>query len=51
MRGLGSFVELETVLAGQPEREARAELARVAAALGLAAEQFVAHAYVDLAGG
>ena len=51
VRGLGSFVELETVLAGQPEREARAELARVAAALGLAAEQFVAHAYVDLAGG
>jgi len=46
--GLGTFVELETVLDGQPEAEARAELESVVAALGLRTGDFVAGAYVDL---
>jgi predicted adenylyl cyclase CyaB len=46
--GLGAFVELETVLEGQPEDDARAELAQVAAALDLDAADLVAGAYVDL---
>ena len=50
VRGLGGFVELETVLAGQPEPEARAELETIAAALGLRPEDFVTGAYVDLRG-
>jgi len=48
VRGLGTFVELETVLDGQPEAVARAELDAVGAALGLDAAAFVAGAYVDL---
>ncbi len=48
VRGLGTFVELETVLEGQPEAEARAELESVVAALGLRTGDFVAGAYVDL---
>jgi predicted adenylyl cyclase CyaB len=48
--GLGTFVELETVLAGQSEDEARAELDRVMRALELRPEDVVARAYVDLGG-
>jgi predicted adenylyl cyclase CyaB len=48
VRELGTFVELETVLEGQPEAEARAELASVVAALGLRDGDLVAGAYVDL---
>jgi predicted adenylyl cyclase CyaB len=50
VEGLGDFVELETVLAGQSEEEALAELERVAAALELRPEDRVAEAYVDLLG-
>lgn len=50
VRGLGDFVELETVVTDQPESEARAELVRVAAALALGADDLVAEAYVDLVG-
>ena len=48
VEGLGTFVELETVLSGQSEEDGHAELKRVAAALGLDAEEQVATAYVDL---
>lgn len=48
VRGLGAFVELETVLAGQTADEARTELDTVASALGLRRDDFVAGAYVDL---
>lgn len=51
VRGLGDFVELETVVGDQPETEARAELERIASALALRAEDVVAGAYVDLLGG
>jgi predicted adenylyl cyclase CyaB len=50
VRGVGDFVELETVLAGQDEGDARAELETVVAALGLAPDDLVAGAYVDLGG-
>jgi predicted adenylyl cyclase CyaB len=50
VHGLGGFVELETVLAGQEEADARAELETVASALGLRPDDFVAGAYVDLHG-
>lgn len=46
--GLGSFVELETVLRGQSESEARAEHDLVAAALGLDRAEIVPWSYVDL---
>ena len=48
VEGLGSFVELETVLSSQSEEEARAELQRIAAALELRPEDRVAVSYVDL---
>lgn len=48
VEGLGGFVELETVLAGQSDEAAHAELQEVAAALGLEPEARVAEAYVDL---
>lgn len=48
VEGLGTFVELETVLTEQGEAEARAELDRIAQALGLDAEERVSTAYVDL---
>ena len=48
MRGLGDFVELETVLGGESEAEAQAELARIAAGLEIRRETLVAVAYVDL---
>ncbi|HTE20403.1 MAG TPA: class IV adenylate cyclase [Armatimonadota bacterium] len=48
VEGLGTFVELETVITGQTEAEAHAELEEVAAALELQAEDRVAQAYVDL---
>jgi predicted adenylyl cyclase CyaB len=48
VEGLGAFVELETVMTGQTDAEARAELEQVAAALGLDACELVSQAYVDL---
>ena len=48
VRGLGNFVELETVLYGEPDAEAHAELARIAAGLGIERDALVAVAYVDL---
>lgn len=46
--GLGGFVELETVLGGRGDAEGHRELARVAAALGLADRDRVAEPYVEL---
>lgn len=46
--GLGSFVELETVLGEQTEADAQAELHAVAAALALAPEDAVPVPYVEL---
>ena len=48
VEGLGSFVELETVMSGQTDAAARAELEEAAAALGLDACEPVSGAYVDL---
>jgi len=48
VRGLGDFVELETVLDGEVEAAAHAELARIAAGLGIECDALVAVAYVDL---
>jgi predicted adenylyl cyclase CyaB len=48
VEGLGTFVELETVMTGQSEAEAHAELREIAAALGLRAEDAVAQPYVEL---
>jgi predicted adenylyl cyclase CyaB len=48
VEGLGSFVELETVLGEQSEADARAELHDIVAALEIAAEDVVAVPYVEL---
>ena len=48
VRGLGDFVELETVLDGEPDAVAHAELVRIAAGLGIGRDALVAVAYVDL---
>jgi predicted adenylyl cyclase CyaB len=48
VEGLGQFVELETVMSGQSEGEAEAELRHVAAALSLKAEDAIAQPYVEL---
>jgi predicted adenylyl cyclase CyaB len=48
VEGLGTFVELETVLSGQPEAEGERELAEIAAALGLDDRDRVAMPYVEL---
>lgn len=48
VEGLGTFVELETVLRGQTDAEAQAELEYVAGKLGLRAEDHVPIAYIDL---
>lgn len=48
VEGLGSFVELETVMNGQSEADARQELEQVVAALALEPADCVATAYVDL---
>jgi predicted adenylyl cyclase CyaB len=48
VRGLGDFVELETVLDGEPDAAAHAELVRIAAGLGIERDALVAVAYVDL---
>jgi predicted adenylyl cyclase CyaB len=48
VEGLGGFVELETVLSGQSEAEARTELERIAEGLGLSTAGRVAEAYLDL---
>jgi len=48
VRGLGSFVELETVIREQPETDAQRELAAVVEALGLRPEDRIAPAYIDL---
>jgi adenylate cyclase class IV len=46
--GLGTFVELETVIRGQSDTEARAELGEAADALGLDNQALVSCAYLDL---
>jgi predicted adenylyl cyclase CyaB len=48
VEGLGPFVELETVMCGQPESEAHAELQHVAAALALKPDDAVPRPYVEL---
>jgi predicted adenylyl cyclase CyaB len=48
VEGLGEFVELETVMAGQSEGEAHAELRHVAAALALKLEDAIPQPYVEL---
>jgi predicted adenylyl cyclase CyaB len=48
VEGLGTFVELETVVTDQTEAEAHAELRRIAKALGLADATPESRAYVDL---
>lgn len=48
VEALGEFVELETVMAGQSEHEAHAELRHVAAALSLKSDDAVAQPYVEL---
>jgi predicted adenylyl cyclase CyaB len=48
VEGLGSFVELETVVDGQSDAEAHAELASIATALALEESAFVAVPYADL---
>jgi predicted adenylyl cyclase CyaB len=48
VEGLGAFVELETVLSGQPDAEGERELAEIASALGLEPADRVASPYVDL---
>jgi adenylate cyclase class 2 len=50
VEGLGTFVELETVLSGIDEAEGRKELAEVSAALGLRPEDSIAKPYVELLG-
>ena len=46
--GLGTFVELETVMTGQSDAEGHEELDTVAAALGLKGEAAVPIPYVEL---
>ena len=48
VEGLGTFVELETVVTEQSNDEAHAELRHVATALGLKPEDAVPHPYVEL---
>jgi predicted adenylyl cyclase CyaB len=48
VEGLGSFLELETVLTEQSEADAREEIAAAVAALGIRDEDRVALSYVDL---
>jgi predicted adenylyl cyclase CyaB len=46
--GLGSFLELETVITEQSETEAREEIAAAAAALGIRDEDRISHSYIDM---
>jgi predicted adenylyl cyclase CyaB len=46
--GLGSFVELETVLSGRADREGREEMEEVAKGLGIAPTSAVPVPYLDL---
>jgi len=48
VEGLGSFVELETVLSGIDEASGRKELAEISAALELRLEDSIAVPYVEL---
>jgi predicted adenylyl cyclase CyaB len=48
VEGLGSFLELETVVTDQSDSDARAELAEAAAALGIRDEERIALSYADL---
>jgi predicted adenylyl cyclase CyaB len=48
VEGLGSFVELETVVTEQSDEEAHEELRQVAEALELAPEDRAAEPYVEL---
>jgi predicted adenylyl cyclase CyaB len=47
VEGLGSFVELETVIAGQSDEEAHGELRGIAEALHIEAKDLVALPYVE----
>ena len=51
VEGLGTFVELETVMTGQSDAEGHDELEHVAAALGLKRDEAVPHPYVELLNG
>jgi predicted adenylyl cyclase CyaB len=51
VEGLGTFVELETVIRDQPQHDAQAELEDVRLALGLDACEVVPVAYLDLLAG
>jgi adenylate cyclase class IV len=48
VEGLGAFVELETVAAGEAGPAERAEHDRIAAGLGLDAQATLAGSYIDL---
>jgi adenylate cyclase class 2 len=48
VEGLGSFVELETVIDGQSDEEAHEELRTIANGLGIDASAFVAVPYAEL---
>lgn len=48
VEGLGTFVELETVITDQSDRDGHAELDEIAAALGLRVEDRVPVPYVEL---
>ncbi|MBA4265008.1 MAG: adenylate cyclase [Comamonadaceae bacterium] len=49
VEGLGSFLELEVVLAdGEPERQGEAEAIHLMQCLGIGQEQLVERAYLDL---
>lgn len=48
VEGLGSFVELETVLSGRTDAEGKAEMEEVARGLGLDPEKAVPLPYLDL---
>jgi len=50
VEGLGTFLELETIVSEQSDREAEAELVATAAALGLKLEDSVPAPYVELLG-
>lgn len=50
VEGLGSFVELETVMEGQSEDDAHSELRSIADALGIEEGALIAVPYVELLG-
>jgi adenylate cyclase class 2 len=48
VKGLGTFLELETVIRGQSVEEARGECERIQKALGIDAENILSGSYADL---